>query len=55
MKDLFSLALLKIGFFKIVNIKTNFSKLENRQVLISINFNLSKNCRFIIQNQFTTS
>lgn len=47
MKDLFSLALEKI-VFKIVNIKTNFSKLEKKQVLIGINFNLSKNCRFII-------
>ena len=39
MKDLFSLALEKI-VFKIVNIKTNFSKLEKKQVLIGITFNL---------------
>lgn len=36
MKDLFSLELEKNRIFKIVNIKTNFSKLEKRQVLILI-------------------
>ncbi len=40
MKDLCSLALEKIGFFKIMNIKPNFSKLKKCTTIIKIQMHI---------------